>query len=529
MRKDSLTHNPQLSSEELILEQQAIIDNQKNEIFYLQSIMRMLPGSVYWKNRDGVYLGCNEFVLEMAGTKQVIGKTDFELPWKEYAHEIAKIDQTVMETDTTIEIEEHPTLANGQQIIMLTRKAPLKDESGNTVGVIGISVNITEKKQQEEQKAAFLNVVSHEIRGPLNNIQGLAQSLDLTKQVAESYIKQMISGVISEVKRATSLLSDMVDLFDPNFTKDNARYINDVNVAKVIDSITPEINFKPQTELIVEISPNVPHRININIIKLRNILKILLQNSAEQTKQGLIKMLVNTINIQNKPGLYIELFDTSAGIYPENKDYVFNALGVRHQIDKDFLYHKPHIKLTMAKCLIESMGGSISLLGHPGQGSEFEILIPYQLADVEQTVPSDIYTSSAFIRDNPVKIPAGLKVLVVEDDKITNQLLADMFKQLKCELKQVYTGQDALIEAQQQSYDLISLDITLPDINGAQVLKKLSQESTSAVVAITSHATKADVDYLYRQGFMAVLTKPVNQEDIQRLLEAYARILQEDA
>jgi two-component system aerobic respiration control sensor histidine kinase ArcB len=529
MKKSSL--NGSKTSENLtITAQQAIIDKQKKEIFYLKSIIKKLPGSVYWKNKEGVYLGCNDFVLDMAGTKEVIGKTDYDLPWSEYAQEIYTTDRSIIEANMPIEIEEHPTLANGQQVIMLTNKTPLKDEQGNTVGIIGISVDITEKKQQEQQKSAFLNIVSHEIRGPLSNIQGLLEAMKLTKNSNKQIMAQMVDDVVNEVKRATDLLSDMVDLFDPEFTKDDVEYVDKVNVRDVIESIRPEITFKATTEFMLELSPNLPDKIRINVIKLRNILKILLQNSADQTQQGSIKLMVNVIKQQDKPALYIELMDTSPGIYPENKDHVFNALGRNERLDKDFLYHKPHIKLTMAKRLIESLGGTISLMNHPKQGAEFEVVIPYQAVDAALLTSSPISEKSAFMQRKQVTIPTGFSVLVVEDDKTTNQLLTTMFQQFHCKVKQAYTGEEALALLHQQDnrFDIVSMDITLPDINGTQVFKRMSCTQMPVVAAITSHTTKADVDYFYAQGFMAVLTKPVDQEDVEELLKTYTRMLQDN-
>lgn len=530
MKKSSPSENMDISSLKAELaELHAIVEEQKREIFYLKSIINKLPGSIYWKDENGVYLGCNDFVLDMAGSKEVIGKTDFDLPWSDYAEEIGKIDATVIEENRSIELEEYPTLANGQQIIMLTNKTPLKDEQGKTVGIIGISVDITQKKQREQQEIAIslLNIASHEIKTPLNNIYGLAQLLKL-KEINEDNT-QLVDNILSEVKRATALLSDMVDLFDPTFTVDDLYSIDAVSLTEVINSIVPEITFLAPIEFIFQVHPKLPSRIKINVLKLRNVLKILLQNSAEQTQQGFIKLLFNSIKVQDKPALYIELIDTSPGIYPENKDYVFNALGVKNHLDKDFLYHKPYIKLTMAKRLIESMDGKISLINHPDQGSEFEIVIPYQTV-AENLSDYDTPLKSFSHRASEVDIPAGLNIMVVEDDKTTNQLLTDMFKQFNCKVKQVYTGNDALtmLNSSTHTFDIISLDITLPDINGTQVLKKLPQNQKAAVIAITSHATKADIDYFYQQGFMAVLTKPINLDEIKDLLQAYARMLCDD-
>jgi PAS domain S-box-containing protein len=178
-----------------IEQQQAIIEEKRAEIFRLKSVIEKLPGSIYWKDRNGVYLGCNEFVLKMAGArhdKEIIGKTDFNMPWKRYAEELRIIDKKVLKTELPVEIEESPVLADGQQVVVLTNKVPLRDENGDVIGIISISVDITERKQMEailedtknkaelanQTKMAFLENMRHDIRTPLTGIIGCADILN---------------------------------------------------------------------------------------------------------------------------------------------------------------------------------------------------------------------------------------------------------------------------------------------------------------------------------------------------------------
>jgi PAS domain S-box-containing protein len=130
------------------------IQSEKAQV-YLQNILERIPGSIYWKNIDGVYLGCNQMQADMADFKspeEMVGKTDYELPWKEVADILRATDKRIMETKNPDELIETPTLSDGTKLIMLTNKAPLYDEEGKVIGIIGTSLDITKRIEAEERE-----------------------------------------------------------------------------------------------------------------------------------------------------------------------------------------------------------------------------------------------------------------------------------------------------------------------------------------------------------------------------------------
>ncbi|MDR2395489.1 MAG: PAS domain-containing protein [Endomicrobium sp.] len=112
-----------------------------------------IPGYVYWKDLNGVYLGCNQMEAELAGLKspeEMIGKADYDFSWKDTASILQKTDKMVIQSRVPEEVIEIPTLSDGRTVVMLTRKSPLYDENNNVVGVIGVSIDITDRKTKEE-------------------------------------------------------------------------------------------------------------------------------------------------------------------------------------------------------------------------------------------------------------------------------------------------------------------------------------------------------------------------------------------
>ena len=138
---------------------------------YLKNILLNLPGSVYWKDKNGVYLGCNNFQAKMAGLnspEEIIGKTDYDLSWKDIAPILAKTEQEIMTSGIPKEIIETPKLSDGRKLIMITNKAPLFNERGEIIGIVGTSIDITKQKKLEDE----LREMTQKLENVLNTIPG---------------------------------------------------------------------------------------------------------------------------------------------------------------------------------------------------------------------------------------------------------------------------------------------------------------------------------------------------------------------
>lgn len=155
-------------------------------------LMDSIPASIYWKDSEGFYLGCNKYMLNMAGLtsrEQIVGKNDFEMPWRKQAAKIRELDQLVIKNRKTYEREESPTLHNGIVQTFLSSKTPLFGENGNVIGVIGVSIDITEKndiqqilKNTEHMLETPIKIKSRFLRSIKSNKKTLRYSLDKYKQ-----------------------------------------------------------------------------------------------------------------------------------------------------------------------------------------------------------------------------------------------------------------------------------------------------------------------------------------------------------
>jgi two-component system aerobic respiration control sensor histidine kinase ArcB len=193
----------------------------------LDNLLTNMPFShIYWKNSEGVYLGCNEAQaksLGLSSTQELIGKTDFDLPWeRELAHRFWENDREVLTTGQAKSIEES-TLINGEEAIALSLKTPMKDKNGKVIGILGISVDITNQKRTEKRlieakealelandaKQEFLENMKHDIRTPLTGIVGCA---DFIKEISsELRVKEYAQHLVNSSQALTGLLNEVLE------------------------------------------------------------------------------------------------------------------------------------------------------------------------------------------------------------------------------------------------------------------------------------------------------------------------------
>ena len=185
---------------------------QKMQTNLFEQIITTLPGNVYWKDKNGNYLGCNEEfakINKLHSTKDIVGKSDFDFLDEEKANLIHKNDITIVEKDFEKTMEEEGLDEEGNAAIYLTKKVPLRDKKGRATGVVGISVDITDRKKMEKAlkdakekaelankvKTEFIRNIEHDIRTPLGGIWGMCEHLQATEN--ENTERKMLLGEVA--------------------------------------------------------------------------------------------------------------------------------------------------------------------------------------------------------------------------------------------------------------------------------------------------------------------------------------------
>lgn len=393
----------------------------KDALAYLNQAIRILPGSIYVKDINGVYLGCNEFQAGMAGfdsPDSIIGKTDYDLPWKNDADVIRATDKRVMENGAFEELIERAILHDGTEIIMLSNKAPLYDDFGSIIGIVGTSIDITARKQAEEKERFALEQVAisetrrkaeeeskrilmvlagsiaHDLRTPLaclnvsnHNLKKylpiLKKSYDFVKEngldigeyLGEKDIKR-IESILNETESIDRFIADM-----HTFINDNLKAIKfsdphslkrvdlvECKSYKGINSALDSYPFKSGEKELIHWDRQYYFDFLGNPMLFIRILFNLLNNSLYQIhKNGKGEIFISS---EEQPEANIIRFkDTAGGASPEIVKHIFDGYITTKE-------EGTGVGLAFCKLTMESFGGGMSCDSVEGDFIEFVLTFP---------------------------------------------------------------------------------------------------------------------------------------------------------
>ena len=365
------------------------------EIYRLKNVIENLPGSIYWKDQHGVYLGVNCFSAEKMRSinlswQDIVGKTDYDLFPKAVADAYRQNDLEVMTTGDESSLEETVTLPTGENLIQLSSKRPLRDEQGNIVGVIGNTIDIThlkkvvrEAKEKAEVanqlKTAFIRDMEHDIRTPFSGIYSLTKYL--YEQETELTKKEFLGHLASAAKELLNYCNAILD-----FSRIESGILplieKKFDLHKLLDSLMaiekPAAQFK-KLELLFERSSDLPKIVIGDQYRLQRILINLLSNSIKFTKKGFIKLTVKLQKLANKQAVISFIIeDTGIGIPLHQQDAIFEKFTRVIPANKN-LYKGHGLGLKAVKQFTEELEGEIELSSELNKGSIFICTLPFKL------------------------------------------------------------------------------------------------------------------------------------------------------
>ena len=540
-------------------------ENEKLSI-YLNNIIENVPASIYWKDTRSVILGGSKLHSELTGftnIKAVIGKTDFDFPWKEQAERIQENDRFVMQNNQMVSFEERAKLSDDNMHIFLTQKSPLRGKLEEIIGVLGVSIDITELKNTQKKlkkskllaeaanqaKTEFLANMSHDIRTPLTGIIGLSQLLKQRLKILEN--KDDLRLMYKASKQLLNLLNNVLDVASLENADETQLKVNSFSLQDLTESLKnlllPSVKTKGlilQINLDVSITENIVSDQN----KLERILLNLATNAIKFTEKGTVNITLKELVLlpQQTDGVYIEftISDTGIGIPADKLTSVFDPFfRITPSFEKTDQIQGYGVGLHIVKKFVNLLGGEIQVKSEVDIGTSFSFTLFMNLAKKNKLIKFKNKNSEPFIFLEANKLieikkislqptqspkqsskkPIKKHILLIEDDLLTIKFSQELFTQAEYNLTVVSTMREALPFAKNHNFDLIITDLGLPGLNGNEIAvlyrywERINQKPMTPIITLTAHGEGKFKEECIAAGINEIWLKPLTKEKIKKL------------
>jgi len=520
-----------------------------------KTILTSLPGHVYWKDKEGLYLGCNSlqaYDLNLNSVDEIMGKTDYDFSPKENADQFRAVDQKVMLEGKEIEVEEEIYI-KGRPIIVLTRKIPLFTQDGAIIGILGISFDISDRKTQELElqdaknraeiansaKTEFLNNMRHDIRTPLSGIVGFSEILK--SESGEARIKEYADNLIASSHALLSLLDEVLEAVRVS-AGDIPIIKRKFNLHESMEHVIALYRAKSQEKqlkLHLELDTKLPQYVIGDKIRFHRIVLELVGNALNFTDFGFVTInLTLARETERQFIIQLKVIDSGIGIPKERQEEIyiqFKRLTPSYQ----GTYKGVGLGLYVVKQFIDEMDGEIYVDSEPRKGTVFTCIVPLQKpllkdtldAEDQQQIRTDVRYMTPISHETIIpsltneSVPKT-KVLIVEDNMIAQTVAKTLLSSMGCHVDVASSGVDALALYEQTDYDLIFMDIGLGEgMDGYEVTHYIRSKTSPTrhipIIALTAHAGDESKQRCIEAGMDAVLTKPLTQAHATDILKSF--------
>jgi len=507
---------------------------------HIAAIVDTSEDAIVSKTLDGTITSWNLGAEQVFGytAREAIGQSITMLIPPERLHEEPEIQARIRDGGRIEHFETVRVRKNGEHIHVSVSVSPILDESGKIIGASKIARNITKAKLAEEAlrqakheaelanqaKSDFLANMSHEIRTPMNAIIGMTE-LVLESELAptqEKYLRK----VSASSRAMLRLLNDILDYSKIEAGRMQVEQIS-FELGEVLrqgfDLFAVEIE-KKGLALGLTVAPDVPAQVLGDPMRLSQVLHNLLGNALKFTEEGSIQVELSKLaETADDFVLQFRINDTGIGMTPAQSAQLFKPF-VQADSSVTRKYGGTGLGLAICHDLVGLMGGEISVTSRFGIGSTFCFTIRVGRVDVLQGSPS-LRESEKPAGQIPARRFSGIHVLLAEDQEVNQEIAVAFIERLGATIVVVDNGQQAVDRAQQESFDVIVLDLHMPVLDGLSAARQLRKRLGAAcppMVAMSAAVLEEDRRRCREAGMVDFIAKPVMPTEVAA---CFARVL----
>lgn len=382
---------------------------------------------------------------------------------------------------------------------------------------------IEAKRKAEEankSKSQFLANMSHEIRTPMNGIIALSDIL-IQEELNDNH-REMLKVINESGKTLLQVINDILDISKIESGKMSCEpsVVELMPILKQNTLVFSNLANQKELDFRWQFSDTLPQFVFTDPNKLNQILYNLLGNAVKFTDYGDIKLAVSASPIDKKDFyLIITVEDTGIGISTEDIDSVFDIF-VQSDLSKDKRNSGTGLGLAIVKELVQLLGGDIKVESVLGEGTKFTAALKMSYA-TETLREESVKDVEGVVQDSSPRI------LLVDDDQTSHfviNVIADKFNwRLKC----ASTGEEALRILEKERFSIVLMDVQMPVMNGIKVTQEIRKREAgraerSVIVGMSAYAMENEVNEALSSGMDAYITKPINYNDLKKLVEKYS-------
>ena len=500
----------------------------------LSILLSTIPALVYFKDTNLKYILVNKSFERFVNLPffGIQGKMVEELIPEYKTNNYAEMELEVIHSGLPLYNIEESIEKDGKEIWLTTNLAPYRDNEGEIIGLVGISWDITfrknyenelqEAKEQAEEgtraKSEFLANMSHEIRTPMNGIIGMAEILkqaDLGEQEEEN-----LDILISSTRSLLSLVNDILDISKIEAGKIELE-IEDFDIRRTLKDIENIIYIKAEEKALdykTFINPNVPEFLSGDPSRLKQIFLNLVNNAVKFTMKGQVHVFIDIVDENNdRVKIKFKVHDSGIGISEEGKKHLFQLFS---QVDNSTTknYGGTGLGLSIAKQLVILMKGEIGMESEQDKGSMFWFTAWLDKSSRTTAIPEPFDKKFIFDGETSKK----LYILLAEDNEINQKIIQYSLTNAGHRVDIARNGQEAIDMYHRNNYDLVLMDVQMPILDGYEATAHIREVESVImngsqripIVALTANAMKGDREKCLDAGMDEYLSKPFTPNDL---------------